>query len=80
MFPEPGPPQPDVSALMAQQPDQEGPDPLSALQDAIHAVAAAMGALPDPQDTQDAAQAMLTLSKIQTRLMNQAAPGAPQAG
>lgn len=54
----------------AQQQPDAAPDPLGALQDAIHAVAAALSALPDAQDTQDATQAMLTLAKIQTRLMS----------
>ena len=58
-------------------PQDQGSDPLAALQDAIHAVAAAMASLPDPQDTQDAAQALLGLSKIQTRLMGQQS-AAPQ--
>jgi hypothetical protein len=42
---------------------------LQSLQDAIHSVAAAMASLPGAQDTQDAAQALLQLSRIQTRLM-----------
>ncbi len=58
-----------------QQPQPEPPsDPLAALQDAIHSVTAAMQALPSPQDTQDAAQALLQLSRIQTRLMQSASP------
>jgi hypothetical protein len=42
---------------------------LQSLQDAIHSVAAAMASLPGAQDTPDAAQALLQLSRIQTRLM-----------
>jgi hypothetical protein len=50
---------------------------LQSLQDAIHSVAAAMAALPGAQDTQDAAQALVQLSRIQTRLMQNAGSGAP---
>lgn len=68
-----GPPLPND---LAGGPPAEAPDPLSSLQDAIHAVAAAISALPDPQDTQDATAAMLTLAKVQTRLMGNSGPQA----
>lgn len=59
------------------QQGQPGSDPLGALQDAIHSVTAAMVALPDPRDTQDAAQALRILAGVQTRLMS-GANAAPQ--
>lgn len=56
-------------------------DPLKVLQDCIQKLPEVLSALPDPQDVQDATQALLTLTKIQTRLMNKQGPsGAPQAG
>ncbi len=58
-------------------PEAQQADPLSSLQDAIHSVTAAMVALPDPQDTQDAAQALTILARIQTRQMR-GAGAAPQ--
>jgi len=58
-------------------PEEMQPDPLQAVQDALHSVAAAVTALPGPQDVQDATQAMLVLSRIQTRLMQ---ASGPQAG
>lgn len=54
-------------------------DPLKVLQDCIQELPKVIAALPDPQDTQDATQALLTLTKIQTRLMGKQASG-PQAG
>lgn len=75
-----GPPQlpPDLMLQAAAQQQGAAPqpqaDPLTALQDAIHSVASAMASLPGAQDTQDAAQALLVLSRIQTRLMG------PQSG
>lgn len=70
---------PSLSALAALpgEPPSDGPDELGSLQDAIHSVAAAMSALADPQDTQDCAQALLTLTKIQTRRMATGAGGPP---
>ena len=60
--------------LAMQPPDAQGADPLASVQDAIHAVSAAMTALPDAQSTQEAAQALVILARIQTRLMTSAAP------
>ncbi len=72
------PPGPSALGMPQDQP-QQGGDPLSALQDAIHAAVGAQVALPNPQDTQDVAQAILILSKVQTRLMS-GPPGAAQTG
>lgn len=75
-----GPPPPDaLSGMLGQPPPEDQPDPLQVLQDAIHAVAAALHALPDAEDTQNATQALLVLSKIQTKLMSSGAAGAAQA-
>lgn len=68
----------DISSLLSQPTGQpEAADPLQGLQDAIHAVTGALPALADPQDNQDAIQALLTLSRIQTRLMKGAGAGGP---
>lgn len=56
-------------------------DPLKVLQDCIQKLPEVLSALPDPQDVQDATQALLILTKVQTRLMNkQGGQGAAQAG
>lgn len=53
--------------------------PLEVLQDCINGLPRVIAALPDPQDTQDATQALLVLTRIQTRLMNrQGGSGGPQ--
>lgn len=52
------------------------PDPLTALQDAIHAVTACLLAVTDPQDNSDVANALGTLARVQARMMK-AAPGGP---
>ncbi len=71
---------PGPSALgMPQDQQQQGPDPLSSLQDAIHSVMSAMVALPNPQDTHEAGKAVTLLTGIQTRLMS-GPPGAAQTG
>jgi len=44
-------------------------DPLEAVQTCINDLHGAMVALKDPQDTQDIAQALLVLQRIQNRLM-----------
>ena len=69
---------PELAGALQQggQPPPPPADPLQSLQDAIHSVTSAMASLPGAQDTQDAAQALLVLSRIQTRLMSQSA--APQ--
>lgn len=71
----------DIGAILGgAQPEQHpGPDPLGKLQDAIHSVAEAVAAPPDPQDTQEATACLLALTKIQTRLM-QGGGGAPPQG
>lgn len=61
------------------QPEQQ--DPLQVLQECIQQLPKVIAALPDPQDTQDATQALLTLTKVQTRLMTkQQGSGAPPQG
>jgi len=53
-------------------------NPLDVLQECIQALPGVIAALPDPQDTQDAVQALHILARIQTRLMarqNAASPG-----
>lgn len=71
---------PGLAAMLQQPQGAPQADPLSELQDAIHAVVSAMASLPGAQDTQDAAQALLVLSRIQTRLMQQQGPGGPAQG
>jgi hypothetical protein len=56
----------------------QGPDPLQTLQDVIQLLPGLMAVLPDPRDTQDVAQALLIMTRIQSRLMAGAA-GGPQA-
>lgn len=55
-------------------------DPLQILQECIQQLPRVIAALPDPQDTQDATQALLTLTKIQTRMMRGGGTGGPQTG
>lgn len=50
--------------------------PLEVLQDCINGLPKVIAALPDPQDTQDAVQALGILTRIQTRLMK--SQGGPQ--
>ena len=57
--------------------EDQGQDPLQALQDAIHGIVAALTAAPDPQDTQDLTQAMLLMTRVQTRMMKGGGPGGP---
>jgi hypothetical protein len=52
-----------------QEDQQEQGDPLKVLQECIQGLPGVLTALHDPQDVQDATQALLTLTKIQTRLM-----------
>lgn len=75
------PPPADLAAILGQpQQDQGAPgsDALGALQDAIHATAAAMTALPDAADTHDVGKALVLLAGVQKRLMQ--GSGGPQAG
>jgi hypothetical protein len=58
-------------------PDKE--DPLDVLQECIQALPGLLNALPDPQDVQDATQALLILSRIQTRLMSKQQSSGPQS-
>lgn len=58
----------------------ESNDPLKVLQDCIEGLPKVIAALPDPQDTQDAIQALHILAKIQTRLSGKQASNGPQAG
>lgn len=58
----------------------ESSDPLKVLQDCIESLPKVIAALPDPQDTQDAIQALHILAKIQTRLSGKQAASGPQAG
>ena len=58
--------------------DKDEP-PLAVLQDCINGLPKVIAALPDPQDTQDATQALLILTRVQTRLMkNQGGASGPQ--
>ena len=70
-------------SMMQGDTEDQGQDPLQALQDAIHGIVAALTAAPDPQDTQDLTQAMLLMTRVQTRMMKGAGspggPGGPQA-
>lgn len=71
MQPQAGAPPADLAALLGQPggSNDQPPDALASLQDAIHSVVAAMSALGEAQDTHDAAKALTTLTGIQTRLM-----------
>lgn len=57
------------------QPDQPGQDPLQVLQEVLNDVHRLIAVLPDPQDTQDAIQAMRVLAGVQTRLMSRQQQG-----
>lgn len=56
----------------AYSPDES---PLEVLQDCINGLPKVIAALPDPQDTQDATQALLILTRIQTRMMARQSQG-----
>jgi hypothetical protein len=72
-----GPPLPAGLSGGDQGYDQNEP-PLQVLQDCINGLPKVISALPDPQDTQDATQALLTLTKIQTRLFQRQSQGRQQ--
>lgn len=76
-----------AQALQAGQPlpqglapgrDDQTPDPLEVLQECIQGLHGVVAALPDPQDTHDAAQALLILTKVQKRLMGEQQGNGPQ--
>lgn len=72
---------PDIlAALQGQAGPQNSPDPLQALQECIQTLPGVIAALPSPQDTQDATQALLILTRIQTRLMGNGGQPGPGAG
>jgi len=54
---------------------QASQDPLQVLQECIQSLPGVLAALPDPRDVQDATRALLLLTGIQTRLMQQGQPG-----
>jgi hypothetical protein len=73
---------PQLEAALAQPPPagltppeqgeaQDQEDPLDVLQECIQNLPKVISALPDPQDTQDAVQALHILTRIQTRMMRQ---------
>ena len=66
-----GPPPPGgiPSGMQSDQGEDQAEDPLEVLQDCIQGLPKVIASLPDPQDTQDATQALLILTKIQTHLM-----------
>lgn len=61
--------QPLPAGLGSQDQGSSQEDPLQVLQECIQALPGVIAALPDPQDVQDAVQALHILSRIQTRLM-----------
>lgn len=72
----------DLPSLLAAQgqggqtePDQGGQDPLQVLQEVLNDVHRLIAVLPDPQDTQDAVQALRVLAGVQTRLMSRQQQG-----
>jgi len=75
---------PQLPPLPAGLQDSGGPspypkDPLEAVQTCINDLHSALPHLPDAQDTQDMTQALLILSRIQSRLMApKGAPGGAQ--
>lgn len=72
-------PLPLPAGLAGPEPEA-GPDPLETLQECINALPGVLNSLHDPQDVQDATQALLILTKVQTRMMRQgqAQSGPPQ--